>query len=146
MVKDIPFIALCILTLSLAFLLKKLLSKSQTKNVPKGSLGYPIIGETLGFLRAQRQDKGYEWLQERVSMYGSVFKTSLMGSPTVIIIGQQGNKFVLGSSDDVISAKKPITVQKILGKQSLSELVGSRYIFLISTYDSCYPSRKIESL
>ncbi|XP_058782061.1 taxadiene 5-alpha hydroxylase-like isoform X2 [Vicia villosa] len=127
MVKDIPFIALCILTLSLAFLLKKLLSKSQTKNVPKGSLGYPIIGETLGFLRAQRQDKGYEWLQERVSKYGSVFKTSLMGSPTVIIIGQQGNKFILGSSDDVISAKKPITLQKILGKQSLSELVGSRH-------------------
>ncbi|XP_058782076.1 taxadiene 5-alpha hydroxylase-like [Vicia villosa] len=127
MVKDIPFIGLCILTLSLAFLLKKLLSKSQTKNVPKGSLGYPIIGETLGFLRAQRQDKGYEWLQERVSKYGSVFKTSLMGSPTVVIIGQQGNKFVLGSSDDVISAKKPITLQKILGKQSLSELVGSRH-------------------
>ncbi|CAI8584674.1 unnamed protein product [Vicia faba] len=126
MVKDIPFIGLCILTLSLVFLLKKILSKSQTKNVPKGSLGYPIIGETLGFLRAQRQDKGYEWMQERVSKYGSVFKTSLMGSPTVFIIGQQGNKFVLGSSDDVISSKKPITLQKILGKQSIIELVGSR--------------------
>ncbi|CAI8597041.1 unnamed protein product [Vicia faba] len=110
MVKDIHFIGLCILTLSLVFLLKKILSKCQTKNVPKGSLGYPIIGETLGFLRAKRQDKGYEWMQERVSKYGSIFKTSLMGSPTGFIIGHQGNKFVLGSSDDVISSKKPITL------------------------------------
>ncbi|XP_045823855.1 taxadiene 5-alpha hydroxylase-like [Trifolium pratense] len=123
MVKEIPFIVLCVLTLSLALLLKKFLSKSQTK----GSLGYPIIGETFGFIKALRKDKGSEWIEERVSKYGPVFKTSIMGSPTVVIIGQQGNKFVLSSSDDVISAKKPPTFQKILGKQSLFELTGSRH-------------------
>jgi len=129
MVEDIPFIAICVLTLSLVFLLKIFFSKSQTKNVPKGSLGYPIIGETLDFLKAQRQDKGSEWIEERVSKYGPVFKTSLLGSPTVFIIGQQGNKFILGSSDDVLSANKPPTIQKILGKQTLAELIGLRYIF-----------------
>ncbi|KAK2386561.1 beta-amyrin 28-monooxygenase [Trifolium repens] len=127
MVEQIPFIVLCVLTLSLAFLLTKFLSKSQPKNVPKGSLGYPIIGETLSFLKAQRKDKGSDWIEERVSKYGSVFKTSLMGSPTVFIIGQQGNKFVLSTSDDIISAKKPPTLQKILGKQSLIELTGLRH-------------------
>ncbi|XP_045819223.1 taxadiene 5-alpha hydroxylase-like [Trifolium pratense] len=127
MVEEIPFIVLFVLTLSLAFLLKNFLSKSQPKNVPKGSLGYPIIGETLSFLKAQKKDKGSNWIEERVSKYGSVFKTSLMGSPTVFIIGQQGNKFVLGTSDDIISAKKPPTLQKILGKQSLIELTGSRH-------------------
>jgi cytochrome P450 family 26 subfamily A len=132
MVEQIPFIVLCVLTLSLAFLLTKFLSKSQLKNVPKGSLGYPIIGETLSFLKAQRKDKGSDWIEERVSKYGSVFKTSLMGSPTVFIIGQQGNKFVLSTSDDIISAKKPPTLQKLLGKQSLIELTGLRYIFFNS--------------
>lgn len=127
-----PLILLCSLTLTLSFLLSKFLTKSQTKNVPKGSLGYPLIGETLSFLKAQRKDKGSEWLEERVSKYGSVFKTSLMGSPTVFIIGQPGNKFVLGSSDDVLSAKKPFTLQKILGKQSLVELSGPRYIIFNS--------------
>lgn len=131
MVMGIPFTVLCVITLSLAFLLSRFLSKkSQTKNVPKGSLGYPIIGETLSFLKAQRQGKGSEWLEERVSKHGSVFKTSLMGSPTVFIIGQPGNKFVLGTPDDVLSAKKPITLQKILGKQCLVELTGPRYINL----------------
>jgi hypothetical protein len=132
MVEKIPFLVLCMLTLSLAFLLKKILTKSQTKNVPKGSLGYPIIGETFGFIKALKKDKGSDWIAERVSKYGPVFKTSIMGSPTVVIIGQQGNKFILSSSDDVISAKKPPTFQKILGKQSLVELTGSRYIFFNS--------------
>lgn len=130
MVEDIPFIAICVLTLSLVFLLKIFFSKSQTKNVPKGSLGYPIIGETLDFLKAQRQDKGSEWIEERVSKYGPVFKTSLLGSPTMFIIGQQGNKFILGSSDDVLSANKPPTIQKILGKQTLAELIGLRHRLL----------------
>jgi len=124
----ISFFVLFSTTLSLAFLISKWFSKSQTKNVPKGSLGYPIIGETLSFLKAQRQDKGSDWLQERISKYGPVFKTSLMGSPTVFVIGQAGNKFILGSPDDVLSAKKPITMKKIFGRQSLVELTGHRYI------------------
>lgn len=131
MVVEIYFIVICLLTLSLAFLLTKFLSKSKIKNVPKGSMGYPFIGETYGFVKALRQDKGSEWLEERVSKYGPVFKTSILGSPTVFIIGQQGNKFVLGSSHDVLSSKKPPTLQRIFGKQSLLELTGSRYIFLI---------------
>ncbi|KAK7302102.1 hypothetical protein RJT34_12982 [Clitoria ternatea] len=121
------YFVLLTFTLCLAFLLSKCFSKSQTKNVPRGSLGYPIIGETFSFLKAQRQDKGSEWLEERVSKYGPVFKTSLMGSPTVFITGQAGNKFLFGSSDDVLSAKKPLTLQKIFGRQSLPELTGARY-------------------
>lgn len=132
MVVGISFFVLFSSTLSLAFLLSKWFSKGQTKNVPKGSLGYPIIGETLSFLKAQRQDKGSEWLEERISKYGPVFKTSLMGSTTVFAIGQAGNKFILGSPDDVLSAKKPITLKKIFGRQSLVELTGHRYIIFNS--------------
>ena len=119
MVYGILFFVLFAFTLSLAFLLSQCLSKSQTKNVPKGSLGYPIIGETLSFLKAQRQDKGSVWLEERISKYGPIFKTSLMGFPTVFVIGQEGNKFVLGSPDDLLSSKKPLTLtlRKILGRR-----------------------------
>jgi len=137
MVMGISFFVLFSSTLSLAFLLSKWFSKGQTKNVPKGSLGYPIIGETLSFLKAQRQDKGgSDWLEERISKYGPVFKTSLMGSPTVFAIGQAGNKFILASPDDVLSAKKPLTIKKIFGRQSLVELTGHRYIIFNSMKDN----------
>ena len=63
----------------------------------------------MGFLRAQTQDRGQDWIDERILKHGSVFKTSLMGSPTVVIIGQAGNKFILRAEDDVFAAKQPVT-------------------------------------
>lgn len=110
------FILVIPVTLIVAFFLSKFMFKGQTKNLPKGSLGYPLIGETFSFLRAQKQDRGPEWLEERTSKYGPVFKTSLMGSPTVVVVGQAGNKFVLGAEDDILAAKKPVTLVAISGK------------------------------
>ncbi|XP_030532829.1 taxane 13-alpha-hydroxylase-like [Rhodamnia argentea] len=99
----------------------------KNKSLPKGSLGFPIVGETLSFLIAQRKEQGAKWVEERISKYGSVFKTSLMGSPTVVIIGQAGNKFILTADDDVLAAQQPPTIQAIGGKNNLFELTGSRY-------------------
>ncbi|KAF7816231.1 taxadiene 5-alpha hydroxylase-like [Senna tora] len=126
----ISFLTLIAITLITAFFLfsKLFISKGQQpKNLPKGSLGYPIIGETFSFVKAQKKEKGNEWLEERICKYGPVFKTSLMGSPTVVFNGQAGNKFIMGAPLDVFASNKPITLQKILGKQSLAELSGSRY-------------------
>ncbi|XP_062015667.1 taxane 10-beta-hydroxylase-like isoform X2 [Rosa rugosa] len=122
------FIAVIAVTLVVAFLLSKILSKGrrESKNLPGGSLGYPLIGETLSFLQAQKQDRGPQWLEERTAKHGPVFKTCLMGSPTVIVIGQAGNKFILGAEDDVLAAKQPPTLLAIGGKQSIFELTGSR--------------------
>ncbi|KAI4297883.1 hypothetical protein L6164_037742 [Bauhinia variegata] len=122
-----PFLVFISFTLLSAFLLSKFLLRVNGKNIPLGSLGYPIIGETLSFLKAQRQDKGSTWLEERISKYGPVFKTSLMGSPTVFIVSQAGNKFILGAPEDVFDNKKPMTLQRMLGKQSMMEFTGPRY-------------------
>jgi hypothetical protein len=124
---EMSFLFIIAFTLVSAFLLSKYLSKRQTRNLPGGSLGYPLIGETLSFLGAQRGDRGSDWLEERISKHGLVFKTSLMGSPTVVIIGQAGNKFVLGAENDVLAAKQPVTLSAIAGKQNIFELTGSRY-------------------
>ncbi|KAJ9543376.1 hypothetical protein OSB04_023083 [Centaurea solstitialis] len=117
------------ITLGSAFFLLKLLfkKKDKAKNLPKGSLGYPLIGETLSFLEAQKKDQGSEWISQRVKKYGPVFKTSLMGAPTVVIIGQSGNKFILGSDEAVLIAKQPKTLSTIAGKHNIFELTGSRY-------------------
>lgn len=127
-VSIMSFLFLVAFTLISAFLLSKYLSRPRTRStLPGGSLGYPLIGETLSFLRAQREDRGPEWLEERISKHGSVFKTSILGSRTVVIIGQAGNKFVLGADDDVLAAKQPLTLQTIGGKQNILELTGYRY-------------------
>ncbi|XP_024973859.1 taxoid 14-beta-hydroxylase-like [Cynara cardunculus var. scolymus] len=117
------------ITLGSAFLLLNLFlkKKDRSKNLPRGFLGYPLIGETLSFLEAQKKDQGSEWISHRVKKHGPVFKTSLMGAPTVVIIGQSGNKFILGSDETVLIAKQPKTLSTIAGKHNIFELTGSRY-------------------
>ena len=50
-----------------------------------------------------------------------------MGSPTMVIIGKAGNKFILGAEDDVFAAKLPVTAEAILGKESIFGPTGFRY-------------------
>ncbi|KAM1494634.1 hypothetical protein ACFX14_028994 [Malus domestica] len=122
------FILVIAITLIIAFFVSKLLLfKGQTKNLPGGSLGYPLLGESLSFRRAQKQNRGPQWFEERVSKHGPVFKTSLMGSPTVVVTGQAGNKFVLGGRDDALATKQPLALASIAGKENIFELTGSRY-------------------
>ncbi|KAL5974790.1 hypothetical protein ACLOJK_031461 [Asimina triloba] len=95
-------------------------SQIRKKNLPRGSLGLPMIGETWSFMQAMRGNK--------IGRYGHVFKTSLMGSPTIVIAGDQaGQKFVLGADSVALAMQQPVTYLRILGKNNIFELNGSRY-------------------
>ncbi|KAL3535513.1 hypothetical protein ACH5RR_003974 [Cinchona calisaya] len=94
------------------------------KNVPPGNHGFPLIGETISYLKALKQDKVNEWIQDRESKYGSVFKTSLIGANTVILNGLGGNRFILGGSDNGLVHSLPTSAARIIGQYSLSGLSG----------------------
>nr|QNS30020.1 cytochrome P450 [Nothapodytes nimmoniana] len=123
------FLILVVITCLTVFLLFELLKGRVygTKNLPKGSMGFPVIGETLSFLQAQNKEQGQEWINERVVKYGPVFKTFILGSPTVVILGQAGNKFLFCSAEDVLVAQQPKTISALAGKYNIIELTGLRY-------------------
>ncbi|KAF6150682.1 hypothetical protein GIB67_020765 [Kingdonia uniflora] len=50
-----------------------------------------------------------------------------MGFSTVVITGQVGNKFVLGSDSDVLTMTQPMTVRRIVGDCTLTGLSKPRY-------------------
>ncbi|TXG49969.1 hypothetical protein EZV62_025844 [Acer yangbiense] len=97
------------------------------KKLPPGSFGFPLLGESLSFMRAQKQDRTDEWMQTRIDKYGPVFKTSLAGSKTVVLTGQAGNRFLFSGDDNGISYNQPGNVAKILGKYSLLEISGPKH-------------------
>ncbi|KAF8023743.1 hypothetical protein BT93_F1052 [Corymbia citriodora subsp. variegata] len=98
--------------------------RGSSRKLPPGSLGIPIIGQSLDLLRAMRTNTGEEWLQERVRKYGLISKLSLFGKPTVFIHGQAANKLVFSGDSTKISNKQTASICAILGDCNLMELSG----------------------
>ncbi|KAF5208225.1 Cytochrome p450 [Thalictrum thalictroides] len=125
-----PLVLVAVTIVSSLFLYLLFKKDYRGYNLPGGSLGFPLIGESISFLRAQLQDRGDEWIHERVLKHGPVFKTHMMGSPTFVITGQPGNKFVFGADYDIMSAKPPKTLAIVAGEYSLSDLPKPRYLLV----------------
>ncbi|CAI9087829.1 OLC1v1022005C2 [Oldenlandia corymbosa var. corymbosa] len=99
-----------------------LLAKGASKRLPPGSMGMPIIGQSLELLKAMRANKGEEWLKERVEKYGPISKLGLFGKPTVFIHGPQANKFVYTCDGNKLANHQPASIRRIIGEKNLFEM------------------------
>ncbi|XVF22623.1 hypothetical protein REPUB_Repub12eG0187200 [Reevesia pubescens] len=58
--------------------------------LPPGSMGLPIIGETIEFFSPHSLDDIPPFIKKRMQRYGAVFRTSLVGQKSFVeILGQQ---------------------------------------------------------
>jgi retinoid hydroxylase len=80
--------------------------------LPPGSLGLPFIGETLNFLF----DRDYA--DKRRAQYGDIFKSNILGRPTVLMMGAEANQFILSTRMDCFSWREgwPKAFQELLGE------------------------------
>ncbi|CAL0325044.1 unnamed protein product [Lupinus luteus] len=119
------FLVLAIFVLCLHFITKTIkLRRHQSLNLPGGSLGWPIVGETFEFLRAMVDCNVVRFIKERMDKYDSrVFKTSLLGDPMVVFCGPSGNKFLFSNENKNVQVGWPTTVKKLL-RSSLVNKVG----------------------
>ncbi|XP_027172657.1 cytochrome P450 716B1-like [Coffea eugenioides] len=116
------FVALLLLLLPISFLLLK---RSRTSGrLPPGSLGIPLVGQSLGLLWAMRANTAERWLEGRVKKYGPISKLSLFGKPTVFMYGQAANKLIFGGDGSSISNQQTQSLRMILGDRCLLELSG----------------------
>ena len=99
--------------------------RRSSKRHPPGSLGIPIVGQSIGLLRAMRSNTEDKWLQQRITKYGPISKLTLFGKPTVFIYGQAANKFLFNSDTSTISNKQTESFNMILGDRNIMELSGS---------------------
>ncbi|MBW4419211.1 MAG: cytochrome P450 [Myxacorys californica WJT36-NPBG1] len=81
-------------------------------SLPPGSMGLPLIGETLQFLT----DRNF--VQKRYQRHGSVFKSHIIGRPTVFMVGPDAVEFLLSSGFDNFSWQDgwPDTFKILLGR------------------------------
>ncbi|WP_345235502.1 cytochrome P450 [Hymenobacter saemangeumensis] len=65
------------------------MSSAALRRIP-GSLGMPLVGDTLGFLT-----RPVDLFNKKQRRYGNVFKARLFGRTGVYLLGAEANKFVL---------------------------------------------------
>ena len=80
--------------------------------IPPGSSGLPFIGETLSFVLDP------DFADKRIAKYGNIFRTNILGQPTVIMSGVEANKLILSTHFDCFSWREgwPANFQELLGE------------------------------
>ncbi|HEY9653253.1 MAG TPA: cytochrome P450 [Coleofasciculaceae cyanobacterium] len=80
--------------------------------LPPGSVGLPILGETLAFVLDP------QFIEKRYQQYGSIFKSHILGRPTAFMVGPEAAEFVLSSHMEHFSWKQgwPENFKQLLGE------------------------------
>ncbi|XP_020536245.1 taxadiene 5-alpha hydroxylase [Jatropha curcas] len=121
---------------------------SQSKRkLPPGKMGFPWIGETMEFFKSQRKNRLFEdFVEPRITKYGKIFKTRLMGWPTIVVNGAEANKFFLANEFKVVVSSWPSTSVELMGKNSIMEKQGDRHRCLRGFIASSLNSAGLEAL
>ncbi|GJN36568.1 hypothetical protein PR202_gb25442 [Eleusine coracana subsp. coracana] len=103
-----------------------LLSGKKTKlPLPPGSFGLPIIGQTLSYHRALNANAGEDWFRRWITTYGPVSRLSYFNTPTAILAGPSGNKFIFSSAS--VTAKTTASMARMIGRRTLQDVVGDEH-------------------
>ncbi|GMY13227.1 cytochrome P450 724B1 isoform X1 [Fagus crenata] len=119
-----PIILALSLGLVLAFLFLSFSRKKEPPNLPPGNMGWPLLGETIGFFKPHKSNSIGSFLQERCSRYGRIFKSHIFGSPTIVSCDHELNMFILQNEEKLFQVSYPKQMQCILGKYSLIIATG----------------------
>ncbi|XP_022147914.1 taxadiene 5-alpha hydroxylase isoform X2 [Momordica charantia] len=110
-------------------------------------MGVPWIGETMDFYRAQRNNRLFEdFVGPRVAKYGKMFKTSLMGSPTVIVNGAEANRFFLSNEFKLVVSSWPSASVQLMGKECIMQKQGETHRCLRGLIGASLASSCLEAM
>ncbi|GMY30215.1 cytochrome P450 87A3 [Fagus crenata] len=100
--------------------------------LPPGSMGLPLIGETLQFFTPNTSSDIPPFIKERMDRYGPIFKTNLVGRPVVISTDSDLNYFIFQQEGRLFESWYPDTFTEIFGRQNVGSLHGFLYKYLKS--------------
>ncbi|RDX98676.1 Cytochrome P450 87A3, partial [Mucuna pruriens] len=98
--------------------------------LPPGSMGFPLLGETLQFFSPNTSSDIPPFIKQRMKRYGPIFKTNLVGRPVVISTDPDLNYFIFQQEGQVFQSWYPDTFTEIFGRQNVGSLHGFMYKYL----------------
>ncbi|KAH8513481.1 hypothetical protein H0E87_006666 [Populus deltoides] len=98
--------------------------------LPPGSMGLPLIGETLQFFAPNSSFDIPPFVKERMKRYGPIFRTNLVGRPVVVSTDPDLNYFIFQQEGQLFQSWYPDTFTEIFGRQNVGSLHGFMYKYL----------------
>ncbi len=98
------------------------MSKDYSKKLPPGQAGLPLVGETLDFMKSP-----VAFADKRRTKYGKVYRTHLLGSNTVYLIGPKANQWVFAGEGKYLKNRWIYTIRRLLGADSLAMINGDAH-------------------
>ncbi|GFP87298.1 cytochrome p450 85a [Phtheirospermum japonicum] len=95
------------------------------KGLPPGSMGWPFFGETSEFLK-----QGPHFMKNQRTRYGQVFKTHILGSPTIISMDPELNRYILLNEAKGLIPGYPQSMLDILGSNNIAAVYGSNHRYI----------------
>ncbi|OAP13816.1 CYP722A1 [Arabidopsis thaliana] len=128
--------------------------KKSTADIPPGSDGFPVIGETLQFMLSVNSGKGfYEFVRSRRIRYGSCFRTSLFGETHVFLSTTESARLVLNNDSGMFTKRYIKSIGELVGERSLlcapqhhHKILRSRLINLFSKRSTALMVRHFDEL
>lgn len=93
--------------------------------IPRGSSGWPFIGETLDFIASGYSSRPVTFMEKRKYLYGRVFKTHILGRPIIVSTDPDVNKTILQNHGNVFMPCYPKSITELLGKASILQMNGT---------------------
>eukprot|EP00928_Gymnodinium_smaydae_P023232 TRINITY_DN19252_c0_g1_i1.p1 TRINITY_DN19252_c0_g1~~TRINITY_DN19252_c0_g1_i1.p1 ORF type:complete len:505 (-),score=72.86 TRINITY_DN19252_c0_g1_i1:164-1600(-) len=117
-----------------AYLLR-IVKESAYASTPPGSLGLPLLGETLSFVL---DPKGF--VKRRKAKHGPIFKTHILFSPAIYLDGHHAKLLFRNTY-----IGWPSNWNELLGPHSMAAISGPRHKFQRSVASSAFQSAALKS-
>ncbi|RDX99099.1 Cytochrome P450 90B1, partial [Mucuna pruriens] len=101
--------------------------KKPNLNLPPGETGWPLLGETIGYLKPYPAVTLGEFMEKHIARYGTIYKSNLFGEPAIVSADAGLNRFILQNEGKLFEISYPTSIGKILGKWSMLVLVGDMH-------------------
>ncbi|KAK7262849.1 hypothetical protein RJT34_30430 [Clitoria ternatea] len=101
--------------------------KKPTLNLPPGQMGWPFLGETIGYLKPYPAITIGHFMEKHIARYGTIYKSNLFGEPAIVSADAGFNRFILQNEGKLFEISYPKSVRGILGKWSMLVLVGDMH-------------------
>ncbi|XP_073031997.1 cytochrome P450 85A1-like [Primulina eburnea] len=92
------------------------------KGLPLGTMGWPFFGQTSEFIK-----QGPEFMKKQRERYGSVFKSHILGTPTVISMDPELNRYIFLNESKGLIPGYPQSMLDVLGHLNIAAVSGTAH-------------------